>query len=87
MHHRLTAITGNLQGKLPRFYQIRASKAKGLWTGGVPKLGYDIKDKKLVINPVEAEQVRSIFEGYLQCGSLAELEKFAEIKGFKQKTG
>ena len=65
--------------------KIRASKAKGLWTGGVPKLGYDIKDKKLVINPVEAEQVRSIFEGYLQCGSLAELEKFAEIKGFKQK--
>ena len=65
--------------------KIRASKAKGLWTGGVPKLGYDIKDKKLVINPVEAEQVHSIFEGYLQCSSLAELEKFAEIKGFKQK--
>ncbi len=65
--------------------KIRASKAKGLWTGGVPKLGYDIKDKKLVINPVEAEQVRSIFEGYLQCGSLAELEKFVEIKGFKHK--
>lgn len=65
--------------------KIRASKAKGLWTGGVPKLGYDIKDKKLVINPVEAEEVRSIFEGYLQCGSLAELEKFAEIKGFKHK--
>lgn len=65
--------------------KIRASKAKGLWTGGVPKLGYDIKDKKLVINPVEAEQIRSIFEGYLQCGSLAELEKFAEIKGFKHK--
>lgn len=65
--------------------KIRASKAKGLWTGGVPKLGYDIKDKKLVINPVEAEQVRSIFEGYLQCGSLAELEKFAEVKDFKHK--
>lgn len=65
--------------------KIRASKAKGLWTGGIPKLGYDIKDKKLVINPVEAEQVRSIFEGYLQCGSLAELEKFAEVNGFKHK--
>ena len=65
--------------------KIRASKAKGLWTGGVPKLGYDIKDKKLVMNPVEAEQIRSIFEGYLQCGSLAELEKFAEIKGFNHK--
>lgn len=65
--------------------KIRASKAKGLWTGGVPKLGYDIKDKKLVINQVEAEQVRSIFDGYLQCGSLAELEKFAEVNGFKHK--
>lgn len=65
--------------------KIRASKAKGLWTGGVPKLGYDIKDKKLVINPVEAEQIRSIFEGYLQCSSLAELEKFAEVKYFKHK--
>ena len=66
--------------------KIRASKAKGLWTGGIPKLGYDIKDKKLVINPVEAEQVRGIFEGYLQCSSLAELEKLAEIKGFKHKS-
>lgn len=65
--------------------KIRASKAKGLWTGGIPKLGYDIKDKKLVINPVEAEQVRSIFDGYLQCGSLTELEKFAEVNGFKHK--
>lgn len=65
--------------------KIRASKAKGLWTGGTPKLGYDLVDKKLVINPVEAEQIRSIFEGYLQCGSLAKLEKFAEIKGFKHK--
>lgn len=66
--------------------KIRASKAKGLWTGGVPKLGYDIKDKKLVINPVEAEQIRNIFEGYLRCSSLAELERFAEIKGFKHKS-
>lgn len=65
--------------------KIRASKAKGLWTGGVPKLGYDIKDKKLVINPIEAKQVQDIFEGYLQCGSLTELEKFAEIKGFNHK--
>mgnify|MGYP001755233372 FL=1 len=66
--------------------KIRASKAKGLWTGGVPKLGYDIKNKKLVINPVEAEQIHNIFEGYLRCSSLAELERFAEIKGFKHKS-
>ena len=37
--------------------KIRASKAKGLWMGGNPPLGYDIKDKKLVINEAEAQQV------------------------------
>lgn len=55
--------------------KIHASKAKGLWTGGMPKLGYDIVDKKLVINPKEATAVRRIFEGYLECGSLSELEE------------
>src|SRR5574344_2062299 len=31
--------------------KLRASKAKGMWSGGCPPLGYDIVDKKLVINP------------------------------------
>jgi DNA invertase Pin-like site-specific DNA recombinase len=38
--------------------KIAASKRKGLWMGGVPPLGYDVKDKKLVANPEEAWQVR-----------------------------
>ena len=60
--------------------KVSASKAKGLWTGGTPKLGYDLIDKKLIINEVEAEQVRYLFESYLKCGSLSELEKIAESK-------
>ena len=35
--------------------KIAASKQKGLWMGGVVPLGYDAKDRTLVINPKEAE--------------------------------
>ena len=65
--------------------KIRASKAKGLWTGGTPKLGYDLIDKKLVINETEAEQVRYLFESYLKCGSLNELQQIAESKQITHK--
>lgn len=65
--------------------KIRASKAKGLWTGGVPKLGYDLKDKKLIINKKEAETVNYIFESYLEVSSLSELSKKLEDKGIKNK--
>ena len=34
--------------------KISASKKKGMWMGGPLPLGYDLKDKKLVINPQEA---------------------------------
>ena len=65
--------------------KIRASKAKGLWTGGTPKLGYDLIDKKLVIDKVEAEQICYLFESYLKCGSLSELERIAESKSITHK--
>lgn len=45
--------------------KVAASRRKGKWTGGGIPLGYDVKDKKLVINPDEAETVRYIFKRYL----------------------
>ena len=39
--------------------KIAASKRKGMWMGGNPPLGYDVKDKKLIVNKAEAETVRS----------------------------
>ena len=33
--------------------KIAASKAKGMWMGGTVPLGYDVEDRKLVINPVK----------------------------------
>jgi site-specific DNA recombinase len=41
--------------------KIGASKRKGLWVGGMASLGYDTKDRKITVNEVEAERVRTIF--------------------------
>ncbi|MDR1691238.1 MAG: recombinase family protein [Rickettsiales bacterium] len=65
--------------------KICASKAKGLWTGGVPKLGYNLKDKKLVINPEEAVSVKRIFEMYLNVGSICELTNYLKDSGIYNK--
>lgn len=65
--------------------KIRASRARGIWTGGIPFLGYDCIDKKLVINETEAEQVRQIFELYLQVGSVIELAQELRRRGIFNK--
>ena len=50
--------------------KIALSKAKGMWMGGVPPLGYDGRDRTLVINETEAATVRAIFARYLELGSV-----------------
>jgi hypothetical protein len=49
--------------------KIAASKRKGKWVGGVPSLGYDVVNRKLVINDAEAEVVRRMFTDYPRVGS------------------
>ena len=56
--------------------KIAASKKKGFWTGGCPPMGYDVLDKKLLVNRKEAEQVRFIFKKYLEIRSLSGLKDF-----------
>lgn len=65
--------------------KIRASKAKGLWMGGAPRLGYDLINKKLVVNPTEAEQVRHLFEKYLELQSVNDLTEYARQNGIYGK--
>ena len=38
--------------------KIAASKRKGMWMGGGPPLGYDVRERRLVVNPTEAKTVR-----------------------------
>jgi DNA invertase Pin-like site-specific DNA recombinase len=55
--------------------KVAASKRKGMWMGGAVPLGYDVKDKALVVNPHEAGAIRIIFAEYLLMVSVRKLSK------------
>ena len=65
--------------------KIRASKAKGLWMGGNPPLGYDVVNKKLIPNAVEAANVRTLFEKYLELQSVNALTEYASAHNIYAK--
>jgi site-specific DNA recombinase len=54
--------------------KIAASKRKGMWMGGNLPLGYDVKDRQLVINEAEAQTVRYLFRRYGEVGTVAALQ-------------
>jgi site-specific DNA recombinase len=65
--------------------KVAASRKKGKWTGGSVPLGYDVKDKKLVVNPSEAKIVRTIFTRYLALKSFQKLIDELDDKGIVTK--
>jgi DNA invertase Pin-like site-specific DNA recombinase len=65
--------------------KVAASRRKGKWTGGTVPLGYMAKDKKLVINPKEAETVRTIFKQYLALKSFSQLVQDLDRRGIVTK--
>src|SRR5438876_6049764 len=44
--------------------KFAASRKKGMWMGGFVPLGYDVNDRKLVVNDGEASTVRMIFKRF-----------------------
>jgi DNA invertase Pin-like site-specific DNA recombinase len=65
--------------------KVAASRKKGKWTGGSVPLGYDVKDKKLVVSPTEAKTVRMIFSRYLALKSFQKLVDELNEKGILTK--
>jgi site-specific DNA recombinase len=65
--------------------KIAASKRKGLWVGGMVPLGYETKDRKIVVVEEEAERVRAIFRSYLRLGSLDRLMADLRQRGIVTK--
>lgn len=65
--------------------KFRASKEKGMWMGGRPPLGYDIDNRKLVINEAEAQQVRYIYRRYLEFRSVTALKKDLDARKARSK--
>jgi site-specific DNA recombinase len=66
--------------------KIAASRRKGLWTSGVVPLGYDLRERRLVINPAEAEVVRQIFRRYLELGCVRLLREELDRRGVVSKS-
>ncbi len=65
--------------------KIAASKKKGMWMGGLPPLGYDVKDRKLVVNEEEARTVLHIFRRYVELKSVRALKTELEEAGIRSK--
>ena len=65
--------------------KVAASKARGLWMGGVVPLGYTVQDRALVVVPDEAARVRHIFSRYLALGSVYALQAELTAQGICTK--
>jgi site-specific DNA recombinase len=65
--------------------KIAASKRKGMWMGGIVPVGYDVRDRKLIVNADEAAQVRKLFRLYLELGCVAKLKAQLDRDGVKSK--
>jgi hypothetical protein len=66
--------------------KFAASRARGMWMGGIPPLGYDVGDRKLVVNETEADLVRLVFARFLRLGSATKLAQELRRAGHTTKS-
>ncbi len=67
--------------------KFAASRKRGMWMGGVVPLGYEVRDRKLVINEAEAKTVRMIFERFLKVGSATALARALISESVRTRRG
>ena len=67
--------------------KVKASRMKGMWMGGYVPLGYDVRDRKLIMNAEEAASVRMVFERFVETGSATVLARELRSQGFRSKQG
>jgi DNA invertase Pin-like site-specific DNA recombinase len=63
--------------------KIAASKAKGMWMGGTPPIGYAPDGRSLTIVEADAAIVRSIFNRYLELGNVRLVQNQLERDGVR----
>jgi site-specific DNA recombinase len=63
--------------------KISASKQKGMWMGGTPPIGYEVKDRRLIPNEEHAAFIRMIYERYLELESIGHLTEDLRRRGIK----
>lgn len=61
--------------------KIAASKRKGMWMGGIPPIGYDVANRRLIPNEAEAKTIAHIFQRFVELGSTTKLVKELRLDG------
>ena len=67
--------------------KVAASRKKGIWMGGWAPLGYEVRDRKLIIHKEDAERVRSIFRRFVQLKSATLLARELVAAGATNRYG
>ena len=67
--------------------KVAASKARGMWMGGKVPLGYDVANRKLVVNEAEAPRIRRVFELFVETSSGVETVRRLQAEGVASKSG
>ena len=67
--------------------KVAASRKKGIFMGGWAPLGYEVRDRKLIIQPADAERVRSIFKRFVQLKSATLLARELVLAGATNRYG
>ncbi|WFU61278.1 recombinase family protein [Bradyrhizobium brasilense] len=67
--------------------KVAASRKRGKWMGGWTPLGYEVRDRKLLIHEQDAERVRSIFRRFVQLKSATLLARELVAAGAKNRYG
>ena len=65
--------------------KIAASKRKGMWMGGIPPIGYDVQNRRLVPNEREAKTVKHLFKRFVELGSTTKMVKELKLEGVTSK--
>jgi site-specific DNA recombinase len=67
--------------------KVAASRKKGMWMGGWTPLGYEVRDRKLIIHKEDAERVQSIFKRFVHLKSATLLARELVLAGAKNRYG
>jgi DNA invertase Pin-like site-specific DNA recombinase len=67
--------------------KVAASRKRGKWMGGWTPLGYEVRDRKLIVHEVDAERVRSIFRRFVQLKSATRLARELVAAGATNRYG
>ena len=67
--------------------KVAASRKRGMWMGGYTPLGYEVQERKLLVNRKEAALVRRIFAGFVELESGTRLVQALRAEGATTKRG